>query len=287
MKVVSFSLEAGDRYFGRIDGQRFYIGKRVSYEGNKGLMNVTPDGAPRYDPNAYRARHGFWADFIQPTAACEGALYHTLNTYDSARFTFSFLQFAAHVPDGDFVRYLRGLLALPLASEYFPDLVLEQGRICRLKDGAPKPVPLETATSTTALQDYFNPSSTSIEDTEIIQSALLIHWARNDAAHREWQVECGVRHIESKMVEFANRYSLDGASDIVCLVIADIRHQGRAKSPAIVTALQAADPLEALLKLGGKDYKERVATLRSEIKKGVAAGVLGKLHYSVSQRKFI
>lgn len=287
MKVVSLSLEGGDRYFARIDGQRFFVGKRVSYEGNKGLMNVTADGAPRYDPNAYRPAHGFWADFIQPTAQCEGALFHTLNTYDSARFTFSFLQFAAHVPDGDFVRYLRGLLALPQASEYFPDLVLEQGRICRAKDGVPKPVPLESATSTEGLMDYFNPASKEIEDTEVITSALLIHWARNDAKHRDWQVECGVRHIEANMASYAKRYALDGAPDVVCLVVADIRHQGRAKSPAIETALKAADPLEALLKLGASDYKQRIATLRAEIKKGVAAGVLGKHRYSAAQRKFV
>ena len=47
---------------------------------------------------------------MHPTAIAEGALFHTLNTYDRAQFTFSFLQFAAHVLDGDFVAHLRALL---------------------------------------------------------------------------------------------------------------------------------------------------------------------------------
>jgi hypothetical protein len=58
-------------------------------------------------------------------------------TLGSRCFTFPFLQFAAHLPNGDFVRFLRGLLTLPLASEYFPDLRLSNGRVVRLTDAGP------------------------------------------------------------------------------------------------------------------------------------------------------
>src|SRR5262249_1670586 len=109
MKIVSFSLEQGNKYFGKIDGTRFFIGSRVAFEGGKGLMNVSGTSAQKYDRAAFRPTYGFWADFIHPTAMVEGALYHTLNTYDRAHFTFSFLQYAAHVPNGDFVVYLRAL----------------------------------------------------------------------------------------------------------------------------------------------------------------------------------
>ncbi|MBA3804750.1 MAG: peptidoglycan-binding protein, partial [Acidobacteria bacterium] len=141
MKIVSFSLEQGNKYFGKIDGTRFFIGSRVSFDGGKGLMNLVGTPAQKYNRADFRAIHGFWADFIHPTAMAEGALYHTLNTYDRARFTFTFLQFAAHVPNGDFVVYLRALLKLPLASEYFPDLVLLNNRVCRITEHGT--VPLE------------------------------------------------------------------------------------------------------------------------------------------------
>src|SRR5829696_10586506 len=161
MKIVEFTLEQGNKYFGKIDGTRFFIGNRVPFDGGKGLMNIKGTPAQRYNREEFRGTHGFWADFIHPTAMAEGALYHTLNTYDRARFTFTFLQYAAHVPNGDFVVYLRALLKLPLASEYFPDLVLESNRVCRLADEGI--VPLEADTSTAPLLDYLNPSLSEIE----------------------------------------------------------------------------------------------------------------------------
>ncbi|MEO7391898.1 MAG: hypothetical protein ABIU58_06965 [Ramlibacter sp.] len=287
MKIVNFSLEEGNKYFGRIDGQRFYIGRRVTYKGRKGLTNLSGTRAQRYDPAKYRPVLGFWADFIQPTAACEGALFHTLNTYDRARFTFAFLQFAAHVPNGDFVRYLRALLALPLGAEYFPDLTLANGRICRVRDGNAALEPLESDDSTEGLMDYLNPSSDEVEDTEIIQAAKFVHWAQNDPEHRRVQIESGVANFRSSMVSYARSYGLNGAGDTICLVVADIRHQGRAGSAAIVSALASAKPLEALLKLGEPEYHERVLTLRREIKRGLAEGLLGAHQYSLAQKDFV
>jgi hypothetical protein len=287
MKVVDFSLEQGNQYFGRIDGKRFLIGTRVPYQGLKGLRNLSGTAAQRYDAADFRAAHGFWADFLQPTAAAEGALFHTLNTYDRARFTFAFLQFAAHVPNGDFVRYLRALLVLPLASAYFPDLELVSGRICRVRDASAAPVPLESDTSTEGLMDYLNPSAAEVEDTEVIQAAKFVHWAQNDPEHRRVQIECGVAIFQQAMVSYARRYRLDGVDDAVCLVVADIRHQGRAGSAAIVVALASPEPLEALLQIGEREYRPRLLTLRSEIKKSVARGILGTRKYSLAKRDFV
>ena len=42
MKIVNFSLEQGNRYFGEIDGNRFFIGSRVPYDGGKGLITGIP-----------------------------------------------------------------------------------------------------------------------------------------------------------------------------------------------------------------------------------------------------
>jgi len=285
MKIVTFSLEQGNKYFGEIDGTRFFIGSRVSYQGGKGLANSRGDGAQRYDRAKHRAAYGFWADFIHPTAAAEGGLYHTLNTYDRARFTFTFLQFAAHVPNGDFVLYLRTLLKLPLAAEYFPDLRLEGGRIVRRTDAGS--VALETDASTAGLLDYLNPSRTEVEDTEVIQAARFVHWAQNDPAHRAAQVEVGVKLFRRKMAEYAERYGLDGADDAVCLVVADIRHQGRARSPEIIAALKSSTPLESLLKIGKSVYPERIAVLRREIDTLVEEGVLGTMKYDASASDFV
>lgn len=285
MKVVSFSLEEGNKYFGRIDGQRFYIGSRVPYRGGKGLANSSGTARQKYDRAQYRDQYGFWADFIHPTAMAEGALFHTLNTYDRASFTFSFLQFAAHVPNGDFVVYMRALLKLPLATEYFPDLALVGDRNCRLLDTGP--VPLESDTSTSGLCDYLNPSVREIEDTEVIQAAKFVHWAQNDALNRQMQIEVGISHFRRNMAQYAARYALDGAPAAICLVVADIRHQGRAKSAAIVSALASHKPLDALLDLGAALYPERLKVLRREIKALTTDGTFGAFRYSAAQGEFV
>lgn len=285
MKLVSFSLEQGNQYYGRIDGQRFYIGSRVSYEGGKGLSNLRAVAGQKYDRAAYRAEFGFWADFIHPTAVCEsGLVFHTLNTYDRARFTFTFLQYAAHVPNGDFVEYLRALLGLPLAKEYFPDLVLQDGRIARVTDAGLRV--LEDDASTDGLMDYLNPSLREVEDTEVILAAKFVHWTHNDPEHRALQVRTGVSHFRRAMRQYAQRYALDGVSDRVCLAVADIRHQGRASSSAIQTALATSDPLAALLRLGENKYPERVRTLRQEINRLTSDGTLGQRVYRLAHGDF-
>ncbi|MEP6824670.1 MAG: hypothetical protein ABI919_07630 [Ramlibacter sp.] len=268
-----------------MDGTRFLIGSRVPYEGRKGLMNTTGTAEQKYDRAAFRPAHGFWADFIHPTSVVEGGLYHTLNTYDSARFTFTFLQYAAHVPDGDFVRFMRALLMLPLAKEYFPDLKLSGGRICRVGENDLEP--LETSGSTEGLMDYFNPSSAEVEDTEVIQSARLVHWAQSDPEHRRVQIEVGIAHIRENLARYSSQYGLDGKADTVCLLVVDIRHQGRAKSAAIIGALASADPVEALLQLGEPKYHARVLGLRREIKRLTDDGTLGNRKYSAAARDFV
>lgn len=285
MKLVSFSLEQGNKYYGNIDGQRFYIGSRVSYEGKKGLINVSGTPQQRYDRSVYRPQFGFWADFIHPTACAEGALFHTLNTYDRAQFTFTFMQYAAHVPNGDFVKFLGQLLGLASAKDYFPDLTLQGGRICRITDDGFEP--LESDTSTEKLLDYLNPSPKEIEDTEVIQSAKFVHWAQNDPTNQQVQVAMGVSHFKEKMIAYAKQYGLDGADDSVCLLVTDIRHQGRAKSPVIASALQSARPFEELLKIGEPKYHERLVVLRREIKALVNEGTFGKRTYSLAHEDFV
>lgn len=285
MKIVSFSLEQANKYFGKVDGSRFFIGSRVPFDGFKGLMNVSGQPSQRYNRMDFRDKYGFWADFIHPTATAEGGFYHTLNTYDRARFTFSFLQYGAHVPNGDFVAYFRALLKLPLALEYFPDLRVENNRVVRLTDDGS--VILETDLSTEGLMDYLNPTLREVEDTEVIQAAKLVHWVQNDPQHRLVQIDVGIKHFKSKMLEYANQYQLDGKPDSVCLAICDIRHQGRAKSATIKAALQSQNPLKSLLEIGEPKYHERLIVIRREINKLLAEGTLGKRKYSVAKKDFV
>jgi hypothetical protein len=285
MIIVEFTLEQGNKYFGKIDGTRFFIGKRVPFDGGKGLMNIIGTPAQRYKREEFREAHGFWADFIHPTAMAEGALYHTLNTYDRARFTFTFLQYAAHVPNGDFVVFFRELLKLPLAVEYFPDLTLVNNRINRVTDHGN--VPLESDSSTAGLMDFLNPSRSQVEDNEVIQAAKFVHWSQNDPLHRQVQIDTGIKHFKEKMVNYANTFDLDGALDSVCLVIADIRHQGRAKNVVIAHALNSSKPLDSLLSIGAQSFPDRIATLKREIKKLTDEGTLGTHKYSLAQKDFI
>lgn len=286
MKVISFSLEQGNKYYGKVDGRRFLIGRRVSYEGGKGLMNVEGAATQKYDRAVFRPAFGFWADFIHPTAMAEGAFFHTLNTYDRAQFTFSFLQFGAHVPDGDFVCYFRRLLSLPLAAQYFPDLHLKDGRICRQADDGTVVV-LESITSTAGLLDYLNPTRNEVEDTEVIQSARFIDWVQNDPLHRDAQVAVGIEFFKSKMARYATQYSLNGVEDTICAVVADIRHQGRAKSGDITMALSSDTPLASLLKLGEPKYHDRLLTMKREIDKLKLEGTFGARHYDLASQDFI
>ena len=80
---------------------------------------------------------------------------------------------------------------------------------------------------------------------------------------------------------------MNGADETICLVVADIRHQGRAKSPAIVAALQSPQPLNALLNIGEPKYHERLLTLRREIKALTQDGTFGALKYNLANKDFV
>jgi hypothetical protein len=280
-KIVTFT-ETNGVYKASLDnGPKFEVGRRVKYgkaEPTVGLSNIRTPGV-KYDPADHVATHGFWAHFILPTAKAESnGAFNCLNTYDRAYFTFTFLQYAAHVPNGDFVRFFRRLLALPEATDYFPDLLLHEGRIAR--DTPLGPVTLESDASTRDLMTYLNPSLREVESAEVINAAKFIHWSENEAGHRALQVETGIEHFQTAMKSYARRYSLEGRLDKVCLVVADIRHQGRGSSQDILAALNTSGDDEKayrnLLQIGQAVYQQRIATIDREVKKLVAAGILGQ-----------
>jgi hypothetical protein len=268
--AIHFSIERNGRtYRARADDSApFFVGNQTSFtdrssgEDFEGLFNVPSRQLPRllYSAAEMRPLYGFWADFIAPTAACEGGNYLTLNTYDRARFTWGFGQFGAHVPDGDFVGFMRDLLDRPEASDYFPNLRVKSGRI--VKETGDQTVPLESATSTRPLMDFLNPSTSAVEDAEAVAAAKLIHWATHVPQARELQALHMVNTFRRLMAEADRRLGLDGRSADICCVICDIRHQGRAKFSAMQAALNSSNPLASLLQLGSISYPERIRTLK-------------------------
>jgi hypothetical protein len=282
----------GKKYYATPDNDaHFYVGTETTYLGNVGMMNINVAPECMYRPEDYVADYGFWAYFIAPTAQCESkGSFYCFNSYDRAQFTFTFMQYAAHVPNGDFVRFFKRLLQLDKAADYFPKLTLANNRIqYKNADGTLRQ--LEDDKSTQNLMDYLNPSLKDVDDQELISAARLVHWAMHDEAHRKLQVELAVDHFKNNLVLYSKQYALDGAPDKVCIAVCDIRHQGRAKSSDIIAALNTDGDYEkaytALVGLGGKSYPERVKTLADTIATLTTQNVLGKKKYRQETGGFI
>ncbi len=272
------------------ENSKFTIGYRTKYLDNFGLFNISVDKNQVYEPSGFLPASGFWAYFIYPTAMAESkGSYNCLNTYDRAKFTFSFMQYAAHVPNGDFVLFFRKLLALPLAAEYFPKLVLQNNRIF-YKNQNGSLHQLEDDHSSQALMDYLNPSLSEIETQELICSARMVHWAKNDPEHRRVQVETAIQHFRKNMVAYDKRFGLNNVPAKVCQVICDIRHQGRATNDRIAAAMNTAGNWDKafnnLLSIGEVNYGERIKTVRSNINSLLSQGLFDKV-YDSSKNDFI
>lgn len=206
----------------------------------------------------------YWADFIEPTAICEGQSFISLNTYDRARFTFGFGQFAAHVADGDFIRWFRDMLQRPEVVDYFPNLEVRGGRIVKLE--GVRAIPLEDASSTQPLQLYLNPTLDEVEDAEVVAAAKLIHWTNAHAGARLLQVQHMIATARRLVKEADRRLGLDGRGGDICCVVMDVRHQGRAGFDDLQAALARPRPFEALLEVGAAGEPGRVANLKAALR---------------------
>jgi hypothetical protein len=279
----------GSRWFATTGGERFYVGTRVRYGQRWGLMNASDNSGAVYDPAANADQYGHWAYFIAPTASGESeGRFKCINTYDSAGFTYGFLQFAAHVADGDFVKFFRALLGLDERTLYFPELELSGGRIVRRTSSGL--LPLETAASSEALMHYLNPSSGEVEDREVLSSAKFIHWGEHSAAQRAVQVRVGIQTAKEKVQAASRHMRLDGRSDKVCLVVMDILHQGRGTYDVMANIVNNNNDAEAytkLLTVGGANYAPRIATIRRRVAEMEAAGLLGRKRYVAASNDFV
>lgn len=269
--------------------QKFVIGYKTLYDGNFGLFNTSVDNTLVYKPEDFENTFGFWAYFIYPTAMAESkGSFFCLNTYDRAKFTFTFMQFAAHVPNGDFVTLFRKLLAMPKGKDYFPKLKLISNRIHYVNtNGTTKQ--LEDDSSTASLMDYLNPGLSEVETQELICSARFIHWAKNEASHRKCQVETAIELMKNNMRAYHRRFGLNNAPADVCAVICDIRHQGRATNDRIAAALDTngdyTKALNNLLTIGNSNYGERINTVKRTLNALKTGGLFSK-KYNASTNSF-
>lgn len=275
--AVHFEIVRDGRHFSvrGDDGNSFAIGSKVRYRNKKsgverfglsndaGLFGSAEASKQLYAASDYAGVYPYWADFIEPTAICEGRSFISLNTYDRARFTFGFGQFAAHVPEGDFIRWFRDMLQRPEAEDYFPNLEVDGGRIVKVEETSR--VPLETAATTEPLQRYLNPTLDEVEDAEVVAAAKLIHWTGRHDGARLLQVQHMVHTARALVREADRRLGLDGVGGDLCCIVMDVRHQGRAGFDDLQAALKAAKPFEALLQVGGDGEPERVANLKQAL----------------------
>jgi len=276
-------------WFASTQGERFFVGNRVPFQGRVGLMNLRDQSSPIYDPAEYANTFDHWAHFIAPTVKAESrGHFNCLNTYDRAGFTFGFLQFAAHVADGDFVKFFRALLQLDERKAYFPDLELRDGRIVQPTENGV--VRLETAASSDPLKRYLNPSGGEVENREVLSAARFVHWCAHSKAHRELQVKVGIDTIRQKLRTAHNKINLEGRGDKVCFVVADILHQGRGTfvmMKQIIHNNNDAAAYEKLLTIGASSFPERIQTIRAEVAKLEAAGHFGTRKYSSASNDLI
>jgi hypothetical protein len=199
------------------------------------------------------------------------------------------MQYAAHVANGDFVKFFKRLLALPNAPDYFPKLTLQNNHIFYRNTNGTL-TQLESGSSTQGLMDYLNPSLDQIENQELICAARMVHWAMNDPEHRRIQVEVAIEHFRENMRQYAQSYNLDGFPDRVCQLVCDIRHQGRATSSQIITALNTNGNFELaynrLLQLGQGVYTSRINTVKAVIRDLINRNIFGKT-YDLATNEFV
>lgn len=282
------------------EAQPFYVGRQTLDARHDYFGIFSPASklyGPVYSGADYEATTGHWAYLLEATGWCESQnRFNRVNTYDRAKFTFGFYQLAAHTPRDNLILLFRALFADPAMAAYFPELRLVDGRVHRV-DTTSGSTDLESefvSDGSTQLQffmNYLNPRRRALDPQEVLHSARLIHWANTGRSMRDIQVRVAADILQKKMAQrYQPWFDLDGRSDVICLAVADVMHQGRggAQGKTVVRkALAAADPLAALLQIGASRYPQRITDLGAVIKRLRDAGKLGAKTYSAAGNEFI
>ena len=276
----------------------FVVGKEINKPADKYHGLFVPASlrwGPTYRAADYTAAHDHWAVLLEISGACESEnCFTTINTYDRAKFTFGFYQLAAHTPHDNLILLFHALAALPAFKGYFPDLQIVNGRLTRI-DASGTSSNLETEFTADngeqqlmLFMNYLNPRRLPIDRQEVLMAARLMHWAANDAHARHTQVSVAARILQSKMAKrHAPALGLDGQSDVICAIVADIFHQGRSKYATVKAILESGDPVAALLTVNDSNYATRNRRLKRAVEEAIVAGTLGQKRYSLAQNGFV
>lgn len=299
-KKFDFPDPAGGVWKARLDGEEgtFLVGRetRDAKKGYYGIYQRTSEyHGPQFQAKDYLNEIGQWAILLEITGFCESQNYFNLvNTYDRAKFTFGFYQLAAHTPRDNLILLFRRLAGLPAFKSYFPELELRGGRLFRTdKDGSATDLEQEFKAANGEMQlmlfmNYLNPARKEIEQQEVLQAARLIHWSNTDSDMRRAQVKVAAAILQRKFDKsYAPALKLDGESDLICAIVSDIRHQGRANNKAIAACLAAADKREALLTINDAKFSGRNKRLREQVAAAEKAGHLGKKRYVAATNEFL
>jgi hypothetical protein len=282
--------------YARIDGRaEFFVARRTRYGSRLGLAQIGRLTGPVYDPAGFTAEFGTWAHLVYAIGASESEnRFNRINSYDRAAFTFGFFQLAAHTPNDNLVLLLRRATELSAFQRQFPELQLRDGRLHRVVGKTATDLEAETYNSgykerqLENLMRFLNPVETAIDDEEIIHVARLVHLCETSPEFCALQVRTAIEVTARKFCErYQQWYELNGASDSICVAIADIHHQGRAKKAQVRAALASTTPLAKLTQLGADKYPERCRSLRAMIEKLEQSGQLGTHKYEPVHGLFV
>jgi hypothetical protein len=291
---IEFNLrkEGRDWHATPPDGHEFYVSREVTYKKRYGLMNSHYKKYTQwYDPEAsYAQPLGPWRYAMLPTALCESdGLMACINNYDRAYFTFGFYQFAAHVPDGDFVHFLRSLLReVTSAPQYFPDLTLnEEGHLARRVGAALRDLERVEQDMPIDLMRYLNPSDQEVEDAEVLNAARFIHWTETHEEVRRVMLTAAISTAEDKLVQQNRARPLKSTNhpdplDTLCVAIIDILHHEGSKFAKVDDILKSEkNEDKALVALCNAGVDEgRNKKLLKNIKEMKDQGKLGTQRFS-------
>lgn len=283
----------GKRHFATLHGgPEIYLGRETKFDGRVGLgRTVAEHWGARFAAADFSAI-GHWGELLELIGHCEsGNRFNCINTYDRAGFSFGFCQLAAHTPEDNLVLLLRRAATLAEAPIYLPGIFLQNGRLRWRQPNGPIHDLEETGAAGGELQNlalmrHLNPDAEAVGEVERAHVARLCSWSERSAEFRRVQVDVAQAILAKKMRVYESRYELDGRSDTICAIVADIHHQGRARVSAVRKALAADDPREALIAVNPAEAG-RIANLRAKLAEMEAAGRLGQKRYRAASNEFL
>lgn len=296
----AFALrQDGPRWFAQLAGSgeaEFLVGRQTldNAAGYYGLY-VPGDSynGPQYSGKDYADRFGHYAYLLELTGHGESKNHFNLiNTYDRARFTFGFYQLAAHTPRDNFILLMRDLVENGEAAPYFPELRMINGHLHRFDSGGgATDLEVEETAANGEVQlgrfmAYLNPRRKEIDEQEILHSARMIHMANSSAKARLTQVTRAAAILEKKMARYGATYDLHGKSDVLCAIVADIHHQGRATKARVKAALASSNPEQQLIDINA-NYAQRARDVRDALARLRAQGNMGNKRYDASSNNFV